>query len=161
MLELDTDILDSETIVRGICSPYHFDKGKVKPAAFEPSPETEDVSVMRCDWMGVDECRKKAKELENTTINPPKIYAGLAVISAQQIRKGGANIVDSREHYLGHADIKMGIILPQKGVPLAPDKRYKLNQIKKYLAGKAAYFADPDPKAEKWCGSQLAANTCV
>lgn len=53
-------------IVRGICSPYHVSsKGKLKPEAYDPTPETDEVSVMRADYLGVDGCKEKAKALEN------------------------------------------------------------------------------------------------
>src|SRR5438876_9799331 len=100
-----TPIGDSENIVRCVCSPYHVSsKGKLKPEAYDPTPNTDEVSVIRSDFKGADFCKINAKELEQP--EKQKIYRGLAVLSAKQIRLEGADVVDSREIYEGHADIK-------------------------------------------------------
>lgn len=118
------EIADTEVIARGICSPYHVGKnGKLKPEAYRPPYDTDEVSTMRADWIGSDACKQHAKDLEDPSHQ--KIYRGLAILSARQIRKSGAGIVDTREVFQGHADIKHGIVAP-KGDPLPAEQLKQL-----------------------------------
>ena len=153
--ELPPDVADEEPIIRGICSPYHISKGKLKFQAYDAPPGSDEVSVMRLDWLGADGCKRKAKQLENLK-NPEnkKIYSGLAVLSAKQIRDSGASVVDSRHVYKGHADIKHGVIR-EKGIPPSPEVIEKLRTRNKMLASLAQYYPDPLPDSEGWSGLPL------
>src|SRR5690349_2891133 len=71
---------------------------------------TDEVSVMRHAFLGSSFCKAKAKQLTS----PGKVYEGLAVLSAFQIRSTGCDIADSRHVYLGHADINVGIDVPAR-----------------------------------------------
>jgi hypothetical protein len=145
------EIADSEAIVRGICSPYHVKKGKLQLNAYRPPADREDVSVMRCDWIGANGCKQHAKDLEDPTSKPPKIYQGMAVLSARHIRDTGARVVDSREQQFdGHADILHGI----KSVRGEPPPAKQLYQMQE-LAKMANYFPDPDPPSATWAGPEL------
>jgi len=102
------EIADEEAIARGICSPYHVSKnGKLKPDAYWPPFDSDEVSVMRASWIGAHACKHHAKALEN--LDGGKIYKGLAILSAQQIRQSGAELIDTRSLFQGHADIRHGI----------------------------------------------------
>jgi hypothetical protein len=108
------EIGDAEVIARGICSPFHVrSNGKLKPEAYEPTPETDEISTMRVDWIGSDACKKRAKDLEDP--DHEKVYRGLAILSAKQINQCGVTIIDTREVFLGpcryktrHNSIKKG-----------------------------------------------------
>ncbi len=132
MTQWPIDIDDSENIARAIFSPYHIKNGKIKPQAFQPTSGTDEISVMRLDWIGFNLCKQKAKQMERLTANPPKTYVTLALLVAKKIREGGLNIIDSRIQFDGHADIKLGIKVIQ-GEPLPPDQLIKLNELKEYL----------------------------
>jgi hypothetical protein len=108
------EIADVEVIARGICSPYHVKRGKLKPDAYWPPYDSDEVSVMRASWIGADACKRHAKDLENP--DEDKIYKGLAILSAQQIRKSGARLIDTRKVFQGHADIRHDIV-PRRGEP--------------------------------------------
>ena len=153
MTDWPRDVSDDETIVRGICSPYHVSSdGKLKPAAFDPTPGTDEVSVMRHDWIGSDECKARSKALQNSTKD--KIYRGMAALSAKQVRGTGANILDSRERFIGHADIKHGFVTVA-GEPLPPEALHTMRQRTKTLAKVAAYLPDPNVAGARWNGSPL------
>ena len=147
--EIPVEISNDETIVRGICSPYHLKKGKIKPQAFSPTPNTDEVSVMRHTYLGSDFCKAKARELINASEN--KTYKGFAVLSALKIRATGCDVIDSRHVYLGHADIKLGIIATADE-PLPAEQLSRLHSLRKALLDCAHYIEDPDPDAEKWTG---------
>ena len=56
------NIGDDENITRGICSPYHVkSNGRLRPEAYDPTPKTDEVSVMRSDLMGPHRCKKRQK----------------------------------------------------------------------------------------------------
>ncbi len=92
--------------------------------------------------MGADACKTKAKGIRP---NAPEVqYRGLAVIEAQEIRKAGSEVTDSRdgdEHCCRHADISHGIAVPPPNEPTAPQLIEKLQKLRKA----ARYCADPDP----------------
>jgi hypothetical protein len=146
------EIPDVEVIARGICSPYHVKRGKLKPDAYWPPYDSDEVSVMRASWIGTDACKRHAKDLENP--DEDKIYRGLAILSAQQIRTSGARLIDTREVFKGHADIRHDIV-PRRGEPLPAEQLKTLRDRTKALATLANYFPDPDPAAEPWAGPDL------
>ncbi len=153
MTEWPREIADTETIVRGICSPYHVSTaGKLKPEAFKPPAGLSDVSVMRVDWIGVNACRNHAKSLGDGQ----KIYRGLAAIAARDIRLTGAEVVDTREQFDGHADIRF-VIASGIGDPLAAKQVFGQRQQLKALANSANYCPDPDPDAVRWNGAAIGA----
>ena len=152
MAGIPEEVFDKEVIVRGVCSPHHFKDDKLIVAAYHPTPETDEVSVMRHDYMGSDACKAKAKELENPVKN--KVYEGLAVLSAAQIRLTDCKIKDSRQIYPGHADIKMGIIVP-RGEPPSPEDAKLLLDRKRRLLKFTNYFRDPEPQVINWTGEKL------
>lgn len=145
------DINDAENIVRGICSPYHVKKnGTLKPQAFDPTPKTDEVSVMRSDWLGANACKQQMKKLENKD----KTYKGLAVLSAKCVRDHNADVKDSREVYYGHADIKHGFII-EAGEPLSAEIIHQLRERNKKLADAANYHPDKEPMHDIWNGPNL------
>jgi hypothetical protein len=147
------DVANDEAIVRGICTPFHVaSNGRLKPEAYKSPPDKDEVSVIRLGWVGADTCKRKARELEDPAGS--KIYMGLAVISAKQIRDEGANVHDSRHVFMGHADIKYGVT-QQKGIPLPPEVLKQLRSRHKNLANTAEYYPDPFPELDGWKGPSL------
>ena len=76
------------------------------------------------------------------------------ILSALQIRESGARLVDTRNVFQGHADIRHDIV-PRRGEPLPPEQLKTLHDRAKALANRANYFPDPDPTAEPWTGHDL------
>lgn len=155
MPDIPEIVSDHEVIVRGICSPFHVkSNGKVKKQAFHPTPRTDEVSVMRHDYLGPHICKARAQALENPEKN--KTYKGLAVLAAAQIRQSGCDVKDSRQIFLGHADIKLGVTTAtEPGEPVVAEQSERLDGIAKSLAELANYFPDPSPQALSWTGAML------
>lgn len=103
---------------------------------------------MRLAWIGADASRQHAKQIEDPAQR--KVYKGLAVLSAAQIRGQRASVVDTREVFEGHADITFGIT-PVRGEPLPP----QLQLILRALADLAMYYPDAAPDADRWVGPPL------
>jgi hypothetical protein len=146
------EIAGEEAIARGICSPYHVKRGKLKPDAYWPPYDSDEVSVMRASWIGAVACKRHAKDLEIS--DEGKIYKGLATLSAQQITQSGARLIDTRQIFQGHADIRHGII-PRRGEPLPAEQLKTLRDRAKALATLANYYPDPEPAVEGWTGPDL------
>lgn len=152
-MELPLEVDDSETIVRGVCSPFHVSsKGKIKPEAFEPTPNSDEVSVMRHDYMGSDACKARAVGLADPA--KKKIYKGLAALAVDNVRRQGVGVVDSRVHFEGHADIRLGFRVTP-GEPLPADDLKKLRALTKALANAVTYHEDPDAAAPRWTGRAI------
>ena len=151
------EIKNDENIVRAICSPFHIKNGiQLKHQAFRPPAGSDEVSVMRPDWIRADACKIHAKNISNLNSNPPKQYEGLAVISAEKIRDTKAEVIDSRHLFQGHADIKHGCEFAiKKGEPEDPKVLEKLNERNKRLAEMANYHRDPNPTNNTWEGPPL------
>ncbi len=151
---LPINIDDDEKIVRVVKSPHHLTKDKktfkviLKPAAFRSQAGTDDVSVIRQTYTGSDFCKAKAKVIAANS------YAGLAVISAEDIRATGSTVHDSRIEYLGHAHISHGAIV-QPDEPQTSELNLRITERCRALCGAALYHADPEPLVEAWTGPIL------
>lgn len=155
MITIPIDIPGNENIVRGICSHYHIKNGKLLHRAFAPPVGTDEVSVYRSDYIGADKCKQRTKkDAQNLNIKPQKIYLGLAVLSAKEIRNAGAAVVDSRVQFLGHADIKHGFKIV-KNEPDTPENTYRMKERNEKLANLANYHTDPNPTNDTWQGANL------
>lgn len=157
MPDIPIHIDDPEVIVRAIFEPYHEKKGKLKPAAFRSPPGKDEVSVIRQSYMGTQFCKRKAKEIEAEIRKQDqnKKYRGFAVLQASQIRSVKSEVIDSREQFLGHADIKHGVIL-ERDEPLQSEAKMNLDERLKTLVSLTNYFQDQNPDEENWSGNELA-----
>jgi len=151
MCDIPVDIGDRELIVRGILDIHLDKKGKLKSNAFRPKANTDDVSVMRHDYMGSDACKVTARGLAHGTIE----YRGLAVLLASEVRRAGSQVTDSREgNYCGHAHISHGIVVPPDE-PVPSEQTLRLDERLRELRITARYYADPEPPKDAWTGPTL------
>ncbi|MGH8547646.1 MAG: hypothetical protein ACRERU_03405 [Methylococcales bacterium] len=106
--------------------------------------------------MGTQFCKHKAKEIQATIRkqDPKKKYRGLAVVRASQIRMVKSDVVDSRNQFLGHADIKHGVILERDEPPMS-EAKMKLDERLVALVSLTNYFRDQNPDEEQWSGDEL------
>jgi hypothetical protein len=156
-------VSDDERIVRAIYSPYHVKKNQLKHQAYDPTPKTDEISVMRFEHMGTRSCKSKAKSLED----PPqhrespaqqKVYRGFAVLRTSVVRDSTMEVVDSRRRYCGHADIKL--LMPElrtlePGEPPSAELGKKLKDLKADLLRASSYVPDPNPQRAAWRGANL------
>lgn len=147
---LPIQVADEERLARALFHPYHFNKaGKIKPSAFKAPSGRNDVSVNRLCALNADACKKRSKAIRN-----PGDFKGFAVLSALSVRQSGSDVIDSRQIYLGHADIIHDVFL-NKGVPAPPE----FNQRLKKMADSSVYFPDPNPVSDDWTGADFTKNT--
>lgn len=137
-------------MVRAILTPYHVKKNKLQRGAFRAPAGSDEVSVSRRWYTPPWLSKAYAKRwVQRPQESQPKIYEGLALISVEVVRSFGSEVVDSRKEYLGHADIKHGIV-QEKGMALAPDIRKELDDRLDKLAKAATYIKDKEPDRIRW-----------
>lgn len=156
MCDIPTEVHDDEPIVRAICSPHHIKGGKLKISAFKPPKGSKEVSVMRHTYFSANCCKSKGQSLSRSDMEPPKQYVGLAVVAALKVRAFGADVKDSRNVFMGHADIVYLQPAPN-GEPLSPEAMLDFNRCLKGICNDARYFPDPDPASAEWEGPLLTA----
>lgn len=149
--------MGDETAIRAVLSPYHFKDNKkftkLSKQAFKAPSSVDEVSVSRGPHVPCWIAKAYAKfRVQRPLDSTPKLYRGLAFIPVETIREVGVDIIDSRSEYLGHADIKYGVV-QDKAVALPPEVRFRLDQQAQALADSATFVRDPDPESWKWSGN--------
>jgi hypothetical protein len=140
----------TEVIIRAIYYNVHVDKnGKLKWRAFEPTEDTDEISIMRGGCMTPTECKQKAKVFEKPD---NKLYRGFAALSTGAVRLKGFEVTDSRKYYCGHGHISIGVmnVKPVVQEPIAPEATNKIREIAKELIKLSAYHRDPNHEADLW-----------
>lgn len=146
------EVSDSEVLIRTVTTWNVNARGKLKPSLFH-HPE-DRVSVARRNWIPPWLAKAYAKaRIQNATLKPPKLYLGLAFVSAGNVRKNGSDVIDSREEYLGHADIRNGIVQSRQEA-LPPEQRKQLDERARAIAKSARFVKDPNPKSILWSASE-------
>ncbi|WP_087723435.1 hypothetical protein [Pandoraea sp. PE-S2T-3] len=156
---VDENIPDNESVIRGICTPYHLDRHgkKLKKGAFRQKNPTEGVSVYRRAILTESECKGRAKKLSSDN----KQYVGLAHVFAGDIRNSQCAVDDSREQFYGHADVVVltkGQFVYSPGEPLPPEIVEVVDRRIGELLKQVSYHSDSDVNAEHWPGPELPAH---
>jgi hypothetical protein len=151
-------VSDDERILRAIYSPHHYDKKKkrLRHYAYDPTPKTDEVSVMRIEYMGPHCCHREAQSSEN--LSQRKEYCGFAVLRVSAVRNSAMNVIDSRKHYCGHADIKLlmeEVRNREPNEPLSAEAGKRFKDLKDCLLKASNYVPDPDPRGRRWRGGKL------
>jgi hypothetical protein len=153
MCDIPEAVGDPEKVVRAVFS-NHLKKNKLQKVIFQPSPGTDDVSVMRHAYLGSDAC--KAAALEKIQQGNPNLkYKGFVVIIVAAVRSTGSDVIDSRVEFCGHAHISHGFQVPPEGEPLHAELKIKLDDRIRELKELAHFVADPDPASATWTGAAL------
>ena len=139
-------VMDEERLARAIFFPNFVNrKGEIKPAAFKAKGGRRDVSVNRLLALDANACKARSRD-----IGLAGDFVGFAVLTAGVVRQCGSDVVDSRELYLGHADILHDQILPP-GEPPPPEFNERLQR----MAAAARYYPDPAPATAGWTGEDF------
>ena len=147
-------IADDEIILRSVDSRHFYKDGRKKPNIFKPHYGKSEVSVMRFCYMPINDCKKKGKE-----IAAKHEFKGFAALKCGTARKAKVEIQDSRELFLGHADIIYSNPRPPEVDPnRAPENTLALmefNEVARQLLEACKIFLDPDPMIEDWQGGEI------
>jgi hypothetical protein len=151
-------VADDERIVRAIYSPVHLDQKltRLRPSAYEPPPGTDELSVMRLEYLGARASKRHARRIENPQKN--RTYRGFAVLRVSRIRATNMSVEDSRQEFCGHADIRLlldALKNRQAKEPLSATDGKRLKELKDYLLASSKYVADPKPRSSRWTAGLL------
>ena len=147
--EISQTINESEEIVRVLLSPIHINKSdEIKPYAFQPPTNSQDISVNRRTYTTLDICKKQGLIMQNER----NLFWGLGIVTVQNIKQVGFDIeyspIQNHPQYadnLAHADIKIGYI-KQEGEPLPIDITLKIKELIRLTQ----LEKDPNPELEIW-----------
>jgi hypothetical protein len=141
-------VSDGEILIRAVTS-WHVKKGHLDPSLFQNADD--EVSVSRQNWIEPWLAKLIATLwIQDRTLSRPKLYTGLAFLSARDVRSTGSTVEDSRSEYLGHAHIAHGIAKQTRGEALPPQLRKMLNQRAEQIRNVARYVEDPAPESFRW-----------
>jgi hypothetical protein len=145
------EVHDDEVVIRAVTT-WNVKAGALQRNLFTNNSD-DAISVSRRRWIAPWLAKFIAKlRIENRQLKPPKTYVGLAYVSARVVRECGSEIVDSREEYLGHADIVHGVGPQPRGVPLPAATAKRINKRADAIRRVARFVPDPNPKSLIWSG---------
>ncbi|MEV8249972.1 hypothetical protein AB0O87_03475 [Microbacterium sp. NPDC076768] len=152
-----TDLMvdDDEYILRALSSDDVNGAKRVRWQAVAPRATEESASVIRLRLMGAEKAKEQALEIKHNK------YCGFGRALAETFREHAPDIVDSRHHYYGHADLEHGFPRPPAdpqpppGSPVPSSSEYRA-AIKHYrtIANMLCFFEDT-PSPESWSGADL------
>lgn len=146
---LPYSFLHDEKIARTIFSPINIRNNNIKPNAFRPIANTDEVSVNRLSYTTIDIIRNFGKHMTNC--DTKREYFGFGILKYFEIIECKADIKYTPKDYNQyHADIKLGYIA-KKGETLPAEYAQKA----KNLANKARLYIDPKPDSNKWEGEAI------
>lgn len=142
------ELTDDECVVRAIKTPYHVKDGKPYWRALKPSAGKSIISIIR-QCMGDNFCKDKSKSID------PKSYLGLLATRAVSYRSKECLVFDHRKDFCGHAHVDHQIVMPDKGVPLAPAVSEALKIRCEEILKASQWHQDPSPEVAGWGGTAL------
>lgn len=145
------EVHDDEMLIRAVTS-WHVKSGTIVADLFKNNSD-DAVSVSRKRWIPSWLAKFIAKaRIENRQLQRPKLYVGLAYVPAKAVRDCESQVRDSREEYLGHADIVHGVGPQQPGVPLPAAIAKVIKKRAEAIRRAAKFVPDPNPKSLLWSG---------
>lgn len=138
---------NQERIVRFLLSPLHFKKdGSLRPNAFNPTKDSDEVSVNRLDVTPIEETKIIAKTM--AARNPNNAYSGFALHTKQSAILCGVKDVtpDPIEGNIAHAEIKLGVVRENDEIPA------EILEIRDNLVERCKLLKDSNPDEEGWSG---------
>jgi hypothetical protein len=135
-LLIPVEVADDERIVRAVFSPMNIKNNQIKRNFYEPPIPTDELSVMRLEYLGAKASKTRAKKIQN----PPKgrTYHGFAAFSVGKIRVDDISVADSRNQFCG---------------PALDGKRLK--ELQDHLIACSKFYPDLNPARTNWTGGPL------
>lgn len=83
-------------------------------------------------------------------------YCGVASIRSGDLRQKDFHVMDEREkHYIGHAEIDLGIRTPDNDEPENPNRKKALKDRCDAILNMARHLQDPHRESEEWLGEPM------
>ena len=153
---IPSEVSATERLIRFIMSPLHFDKkGVLRSNAFNPTFDSNEISVTRLDYSSVEECKRLAHKMDcrDEAGKKGRSYSGFCLLNkAIAIACGAKDVVWSpTEDNPAHADILLEEVRVRTDGPIPT----KIQMVADGLKEKSIYFKDPDPQRREWTGAPI------
>ncbi|MDR1649874.1 MAG: hypothetical protein LBR71_06395 [Synergistaceae bacterium] len=149
-------VADDEIILRSIDTRHLTKLGGKKTNIFMPPYGKAEISVMRYCYMPIEMCKKKGKTI---ALNAKQTFKGFAALKCSAARNASVDVKDSREYFLGHADIIYSSPRPPNAEPnRAPEDVRAVSEFLttvKRLVDACKLFLDADPASGDWQGEEI------
>ncbi len=150
---IPTEVSDSERLLRFILSPLHFNKkGALRSNAYNPTPNTNEISVTRLDFSTIEECKRLAHRMDHSEDGKVvRSYCGFGLLNKRIAMACGAiDVVGSpKEDNPAHADILLETVRENGPLPA------HLQLVVDLLLEKSKYLRDPASEREGWEGDPI------
>ena len=140
-------VSETERLLRFVLSPLHFKKGKLRANVFNPTKESDAISVTRLDYSSVEECKRLAHKMDLTKDGTPvRQYWGFGLLNKLiAIECGVKNVVSAPvEDNPAHAHILVNEIREGDAIPAS------MQLVLDNLLERTKFFLDPNPKSLGW-----------
>ena len=149
-------VADDEIILRSVDSRHFYRDGRKRPNIFKPPFGKAEVSVMRFQYMPIEECKMRGKEV---VFGIKHEFKGFAALKCATIREAKAEVQDSRKIYLCHADIIYSNPRPPEAqpnrAPENPQALMEFEEVARQLVDACKTFLDPAPAGKDWQGEKI------
>jgi len=142
----DVIIPSNECVIRAVKRDFHVKQGQLRWKAFVPPKGLSRISVIRYT-LGSSLCKQHAREIAGAW------YSGIASLPVGDLRREEFGVTDeSVGHFLGHAEIDLGVRTPTDDEPDDPIQRKRVKDRCEVILNRARYLSDPNPESENWLG---------
>jgi len=149
------EVSPTERLLRFIMSPLHFNKnGELRSNAFNPTVDSNEISVTRLDYSSIEECKSLAHKMDKIDSGRAmRSYSGFCLLNKSIAMDCGAKDVvwTPKKENPAHADILLEEIRVKTNGPIPA----KIQMVVDSLRDKSIYFKDPNPQSERWMGSPI------
>ena len=145
-------VSDAERLLRFVLSPLHFKKGKLRSNVFNPTKDSDAISVTRLDCSSVEECKRLAHKMDLIKDGTPiREYCGFGLLNKHiAIECGVKDVVSAPvEDNPAHAHILVNEVREGDAIPAS------MQLVIDNLLERTKFFLDKNPKSKGWEGDPL------
>ena len=152
-MAIPTEVSDSEKLLRFILSPLHFNKkGALRSNAYNPTVNSNEISVTRLDYSSIEECKRLAHKMDCSEGGKViRSYCGFGLLNkGTALACGAVDVVSTpKDNNPAHADILLETVRENGPLPA------HLQLVVDALLDKSLFLRDPAPESEGWKGDPI------
>ena len=150
---IPTEVSESERLLRFILSPLHFNKkGALRSNAYNPTVNSNEISVTRLDYSSIEECKRLAHKMDCSEDGKVvRSYRGFGLLNKGiALACGAVDVIGSpKDDNPAHADILLESVRENGPLPA------HLQLVVDSLLEKSKYLKDPSPESKGWKGDPI------
>ena len=140
-------VSETERLLRFVLSPLHFKKGTLRANVFNPTKDSDAISVTRLDYSSVEECKRLAHKMDLTKDGAlVRQYWGFGLLNKRIALECGVKDVVSApvEDNPAHAHILVNELREGDAIPAS------MQLVIDNLLERTRFFRDPNPNNKGW-----------